>query len=88
MCKAKDGRVLCYNQTSLQPDLAVFVLAAQAEAMLDAGIFKMEEYVERGWVSALKYEDEILKDLEQRTDSKPDKLKTVRRGTPWFSYTL
>ncbi len=48
--------------------------------MLDAGIFRMEEYVERGWVTALKYEDEILKDLEQRTDSKPDKLKTAREA--------
>ena len=38
----------------------------------------MEEYVEGGWLSGLRYEDEVLKDLEKRTDSKPDKLKTVR----------
>lgn len=46
--------------------------------MLNRGIFRMEEYVEGGWLSALKYEDEVLRDLERRTDSKPDKLKAVR----------
>ena len=46
--------------------------------MLNRGIFRMEEYVEGGWLSGLRYEDEVLKDLEKRTDSKPDKLKTVR----------
>ena len=50
--------------------------------MLDQGIFRMEEYVEGGWVKGLKYEDEIIKDLEKRTDSKPDRLKAVR--TPWL----
>ena len=46
--------------------------------MLNRGIFRMEEYVEGGWLSGLRYEDEVLKDLEKRTDSKPDELKTVR----------
>lgn len=45
--------------------------------MLDEGIYKMERYVESGWLTGLKYEDEILADLEKRTDSKPNKLKTV-----------
>ena len=45
--------------------------------MLDKGIFRMEDYVEGGWVTALKYEDELIKDLEKRTDSKPDKLRAV-----------
>ena len=45
--------------------------------MLDEGIFKMERYVESGWLTGLKYEDEILADLEKRTDSKPNKLKAV-----------
>ena len=46
--------------------------------MLDKGIFRMEDYVEGGWVTGLKYEDEVIKDLEKRTDSKPDKLRAVR----------
>lgn len=45
--------------------------------MLDRGIYKMEDYVEGGWITGLKYEDKILADLEKRTDSKPNKLKTV-----------
>lgn len=45
--------------------------------MLDEAIYKMERYVEGGWLTGLKYEDEILADLEKRTDSKPNKLKTV-----------
>ncbi|KAK9917362.1 hypothetical protein WJX75_003547 [Coccomyxa subellipsoidea] len=49
----------------------------EAEMMLDEGIYKMERYVESGWLTGLKYEDEILADLEKRTDSKPNKLKTV-----------
>ena len=54
-------------------------MGLQAEEMLNQGIFKMEEYVEGGWLSGLRYEDEVLKDLEKRTDSKPDQLKAVRR---------
>ncbi|BDA50409.1 Protease 4 [Coccomyxa sp. Obi] len=49
----------------------------EAEAMLDEAIYKMERYVEGGWLTGLKYEDEILKDLEKRTESEPNKLKTV-----------
>lgn len=46
--------------------------------MLDRGIYRMEDYVEGGWVTALKYEDELIKDLEKRTGSDSDKLKSVR----------
>ena len=46
--------------------------------MLDRGIYRNEDFVEGGWVTALRYEDEVMKDLEKRTDSKPDKLKAVR----------
>ena len=53
----------------------------QVEAMLDRGIYKMEDYVEGGWVTALRYEDEVMKDLEKRTNSKPDKLHAVRPPT-------
>ena len=45
--------------------------------MLDAGIIDVKEYVEQGWVTALRYEDEIVADLEKRTDSKEGKLKKV-----------
>ena len=56
--------------------------------MLDEAIYKMERYVEGGWLTGLKYEDEILADLEKRTDSKPNKLKTVRLlpRCPCWSY--
>ena len=46
--------------------------------MLDRGIYRNEDFVDGGWVTALRYEDEVMKDLEKRTDSKPDKLKAVR----------
>ena len=49
----------------------------QVEAMLDRGIYRMEDYVEGGWVTGLKYEDELITDLEKRTGSNPDKLKSV-----------
>ena len=50
--------------------------------MLDAGIIKAAGYAEGGWVTGLKYEDEILEDLKARTSGKPDKLRAVN---PTFS---
>lgn len=45
--------------------------------MLDDGIFDMQKYVDGGWVTGLKYDDEILEDLKKRTGGKPDKLRSV-----------
>ena len=52
----------------------------QVEAMLNAGIFDMQKYVDGGWVTALKYEDEVLDDLKKRTGGKADKLRSVSFG--------
>jgi hypothetical protein len=52
----------------------------QVEAMIDEGIYRMDRYVEGGWITGLKYEDEIIADLEKRTESKPNKLKIVSCG--------
>lgn len=49
----------------------------QVEAMLNEGIFDMQKYVDGGWVTALKYEDEVLDDLKKRTGGKADKLRSV-----------
>ena len=36
-------------------------------AMLDKGIYDMEEFQSGGWVTGLKYSDEITDDLKKRT---------------------
>ena len=46
--------------------------------MLNAGYVDVEDYVRNGWLSGLKYEDEIFEDLTKRTDSEEDKLKKVQ----------
>ena len=45
--------------------------------MLDAGIIKAAGYAEGGWVTGLKYEDEIREDLKARTSGKADELRLV-----------
>ena len=45
--------------------------------MLNAGIFDMQQYVNGGWVTALRYEDEVNDDLKKRTGGKKDKLRAV-----------
>ena len=45
--------------------------------MLDEGIFDMQKFVDGGWVTGLKYDDEVLEDLKKRTGGKPDKLRSV-----------
>ena len=46
--------------------------------MLNAGIFDMQKYADDGWVTGLKYEDEVREDLKKRTGGKKDKLRSVR----------
>ena len=53
------------------------VCTAQVEAMLNEGIFDMQQYVDGGWVTGLKYEDEVMDDLKKRTGGKADKLRSV-----------
>lgn len=48
--------------------------------MLNAGYVDVADYANQGWLSGLKYEDEILDDLIKRTDSEEDKLKKVHRS--------
>lgn len=51
--------------------------APQVQEMLDAGYVSVDEYASNGWLTGLKYEDEIIQDLEKRTESKEGKLKQV-----------
>ena len=62
--------------TMLRSEGMVFALL-QVQDMLDAGFVDVAEYAEQGWLTGLKYEDEIITDLEKRTDSKPGELKSV-----------
>ena len=52
-------------------------IALQVEEMLNAGIFDMQQYADEGWVTGLKYEDEVREDLKKRTGGKKDKLRSV-----------
>lgn len=45
--------------------------------MLNEGIFDMQKFVDGGWITALKYEDEVMDDLKKRTGGKKDKLRSV-----------
>jgi hypothetical protein len=57
--------------------ILIAVCTAQVEAMLNEGIFDMQKYVDGGWVTGLKYEDEVMDDLKKRTGGKADKLRSV-----------
>ncbi len=47
--------------------------------LLERGVFDMAELAAGGWVSALRYEDEVVADLKQRTGGKADRVRAVRR---------
>ncbi|KAG1677042.1 hypothetical protein FOA52_001212 [Chlamydomonas sp. UWO 241] len=50
----------------------------EVKAMLEEGIYDMQKFMDGGWVTALRYEDEVIEDLKARTDTKEDKpLKKV-----------
>ena len=70
-------RLVYFSGTMLRPEGRCSTLL-QVQDMLDAGFVDVTEYAEQGWLTGLKYEDEIITDLEKRTDSKPGKLKSVR----------
>lgn len=46
--------------------------------MLNEGIFDMQKFVDGGWITGLRYEDEVMDDLKKRTGGKKDKLRSVR----------
>lgn len=45
--------------------------------MLNAGYVDVADYAKQGWLTGLRYEDEIFDDLIKRTKSEEDKLKKV-----------
>ncbi|GAX84081.1 hypothetical protein CEUSTIGMA_g11505.t1 [Chlamydomonas eustigma] len=47
-------------------------------AFLEEGVFDMKKFVEGGWVTALKYEDEVIDILKEKTEGQKDEeLKKV-----------
>jgi protease-4 len=51
---------------------------ADVEALLDKGIYSMEKLKEGGWITDIKYADEIEEMLKKRIGAKEDKpLRTV-----------
>ena len=50
------------------------------EELLEQGVYDMKELADGGWVTALRYEDEVISDLKKRTGGKDDKVCAV---TPW-----
>jgi len=49
--------------------LAIYILQEVA-ALLDRGVYDNDVLAAEGWVTALKYEDEITDDLKKRTGGK------------------
>lgn len=56
----------------------------QVEELLERGVYDMKELADGRWVTALRYEDEVISDLKKRTGGKDDKVRAV---TPWASCT-
>lgn len=54
---------------------------AQVEELLERGVYDMKELAEGGWLTALRYEDEVIADLKKRTGGKASKVRAVRRGS-------
>ena len=46
----------------------------EVAALLEEGVYDMKRFLEGGWVTALKYEDEVLEDLKERTGRKADEV--------------
>lgn len=45
--------------------------------MLNQGLYKMEDYKAGGWVTDLKYDDEVQDLLKKRTGGKEDEVQAV-----------
>lgn len=50
--------------------------------MLNQGLYKMEDYKAGGWVTDLKYEDEVQDLLKKRTGGKEDEVQKVSVHLP------
>eukprot|EP00884_Botryococcus_braunii_P012891 jgi/Botrbrau1/21602/Bobra.43_1s0010.2 len=50
---------------------------AEVEEMLNKGLYKMEDYRTGGWVTDLKYDDEVQDLLRERTGGKDDDVQAV-----------
>ena len=50
----------------------------EVAALLEEGVYDMKRFLEGGWVTALKYEDEVLEDLKERTGRKPDEVGDLK----------
>ncbi|MEW5315537.1 MAG: hypothetical protein WDW38_006958 [Sanguina aurantia] len=50
---------------------------SEVETMLNKGIFDVAELVAGGWLTGLKYEDEVIDDLKVRTGGKDDQVRKV-----------
>jgi protease-4 len=50
---------------------------AEFEALLDEGAYDMERFKAGGWVTDLKYEDELNDLIKERTGGKADELRAV-----------
>ena len=67
----------------LLPFLAVHAIKCvalpfQVEALIDAGVYDMETLAKEKWVTGLKYNDEVIDMLKERTRGKRDKVRSVR----------
>ncbi|KAF8059999.1 hypothetical protein HT031_004937 [Scenedesmus sp. PABB004] len=49
----------------------------EVAALLDRGVYDNEVFAQEGWVSGLRYEDEIIDDLKKRTGGKEDEVAKV-----------
>ena len=66
---------------AVQKRLQLRARRAQVEELLERGVYDMKELAEGGWLTALRYEDEVIADLKKRTGGKASKVRAVRRGS-------
>jgi hypothetical protein len=48
-------------------------------AFLEEGVYDMKQFVEGGWVTALKYEDEVIDILKEKTEGQKDEEVRERK---------
>eukprot|EP00798_Chlamydomonas_sp_ICE-L_P004081 gene4081-14179_t len=46
-------------------------------AMMEEGIFDMQKFMDGGWLTGLRYEDEVIDDMKKRTGGKDDEAKEI-----------
>eukprot|EP00798_Chlamydomonas_sp_ICE-L_P004080 gene4080-14177_t len=46
-------------------------------AMMEEGIFDMQKFMDGGWLTGLRYEDEVIDDMKKRTGGKDDEVRSV-----------